>query len=117
MHRGALGAVTDTNGRLITAQNPVHQGEMISLWATGLGELSKNAATGLLQQGNPLSVGFGVAQNGKDVPTTIGSGMEGQYGLFESKAAQWSGESPQFVGLNQINVAFPTCAEKTVSAA
>jgi hypothetical protein len=112
-NRDPIGAVTDASGRLITSQNPVHQGEAITLWATGLEGLSRNASTGLLQQSNPIAVGFGVARNGVDIPTTITSGFEGQYGAFWSKPAAWAGESPQFVGLDQINVAFPTCTEAT----
>jgi hypothetical protein len=94
-HRALSGAVTDAiSWQLISSQNPVHQGQLITLWVTGL------------QSG---SVRFGVAQLGNDIPATVTYGMEGQYGTFLTPAALWAGESPQYVGLDQVNVAFPTC--------
>jgi uncharacterized protein (TIGR03437 family) len=111
-HRAPLGAITDAvSGQLISSQSPVHQGQLISLWMTALyGGLTLDNKTGLLQQANPAPVGFGVAQSGKDVPATIGFGFNGPFGTFMSPAPIWAGESPQFVGLDQVNVAFPTCA-------
>lgn len=122
-HRAALGAVTDGSSNLITSQNPVHQGQMITLWATGLGGLNQNTTTGLIQQANPISMGFGVAQNSKDFPATIASGTppasnggaQGEFGVFQTLPAIWAGESPQFAGLDQINVNFPACTEKTIA--
>jgi len=90
-HRGALGAVTDASWNLITAQNPVRQGQVIVRWATGLLGLAPNAQTGLFEQTHPVSVGFGVAQNGQDFPSTVASGFNGQFGQFRTQAAIWAG--------------------------
>jgi hypothetical protein len=100
-NRALLGAVTDASGQLITSKNPVRQGELITLWMTGLTGLVLDSKTGLLQQTRPRAQFFGVAQYGKDLvgiagPPTI-----------------WAGESPQFVGLDQVNLNFPVCAAKT----
>jgi len=110
-HRAPLGAITDAHsGELISSQAPVHQGQVLTLWMTALaGGVKLNAETGLLQQANPAPVYFGVAQNGKDIPSTIAMGSEGEYGKFQTPPPLWAGESPQFVGLDQVNVAFPTC--------
>ena len=59
-YRVLIGAVTDASGSLITSQNPVHQGQPIVLWATGLGPLSTDGVTGLLEQKSPANVTFGV---------------------------------------------------------
>jgi hypothetical protein len=97
--RTILGAVTDTNWNLISSQNPIHQGQIITLWVTGLGGLSRDNTSGLLQQTNPTKVSFGLSQiGGLDIPT------------WGSQTPIWTGESPQFVGLDQINVVFPACA-------
>ena len=115
-HRAALGAVTDASGQLITSQNPVRQGEVIILWMTGLTGLSRDPGTGLLQLAHPGPVGFGVAQAGKDVPATVyndsfdGFGYVGQWA---TPPALFAGESPQFVGLDQVNVTFPVCTVNT----
>jgi hypothetical protein len=96
--RTLLGAMTDAKGNLITSQNPMHPGQLITLWVTGVGGLSRNSASGLLQQTNPTKVSFGVSQiGGFDVPSL-------------SQTPIWAGESPQYVGLDQINVVFPACA-------
>jgi uncharacterized protein (TIGR03437 family) len=103
----AIGAVTDLSGNLITSQNPVHEGQAVTLWMTGLAGLSKSAATGLLQEANPTAIGFGVSQPGVD---TLAWG---------SQTPIWAGESPQYIGLDQINVSFPTpaCLHKVTAVA
>jgi hypothetical protein len=110
-HRAPLGAITDAlSAQLISSQAPVHQGQLITLWMTGLyGGVTLDNKTGLLTAKSTTPVGFGVAQSGKDIPATIGSGTEGPLGTFMTPTPLWAGESPQFVGLDQVNVAFPTC--------
>ena len=117
-HRAPVGAITDAvSGQLISSQNPIHQGQAITLWMTALyGGVTLNKKTGLLQQANPAPVGFGVAQLGKDIAATVGSGFTGPFGAFMSPAPIWAGESPQFVGLDQVNVAFPTCTNAPAPA-
>ena len=97
-NRVPIGAVTDGSGILITSQHPIHQGQFIVLWATGVGVVTLNPASGLLQQNNPSKITFGVMQPGIFNSTWM------------SSMPVWAGESPQFVGLDQINVFFPTCA-------
>ena len=52
-YRVPIGAVTDVAGRLISSQNPVHQGQVLTLWATGFGGLTLDAKTGLLSRAAP----------------------------------------------------------------
>jgi hypothetical protein len=95
----AIGAVTDLSGNLITSKNPVHGGQIVTLWMTDLGGLSQSATTGLLQQASPRAVAFGLSQYGvSDMLNWAGT------------TPIWAGESPQFVGLDQINIVFPGCA-------
>jgi hypothetical protein len=134
-HRAALGAVTDAvTGQLITSQYPVHQGQIITLWLTGVPNLSLNQSDGLWEQGYPFTctappgvkctikdgtfvdnfqpVNFGVAQLGNDIASGVDFGQGGNpYGgwILQTLTPLWAGESPQYPGLDQINVAFPTC--------
>ena len=117
--RAPLGAITDAiSGELISSQNPVYQGRLITLWMTGLaGGVALDSQTGL-QTGKKITpLGFGVAQFGKDIEGTLGvvpatapNTPSTPIGTFMSPTPLWAGESPQFVGLDQVNVAFPTCA-------
>ena len=102
-YRQPVGAITDAvSGQLISSQFPVHQGQIIILWMTGLyGGVTLNSGNGLLQQANPAPVAFGVAQLGTDLAAPLRWG--------QSPTPLWAGESPQFVGLDQVNTAFPTC--------
>jgi hypothetical protein len=114
-HRALLGAVTDISGQLITSQNPAHQDEIIILWMTGLTRLKLDAKSGLLQQTSPDTVYFGVAQYGKDIPTTVGFGFNGEIGQFQSQPALFAGESPTYVGLDQVNMKFPVCTSAVIA--
>jgi uncharacterized protein (TIGR03437 family) len=97
----AIGAVTDPAGNLITSQNPVHQGQIIALWATGLGGLSLQG--GLMQQKQPAPIAFGVSQP-KD-----GGGFSAFNTNWKTVTPVWAGESPQYPGLGQMNLIFPSC--------
>lgn len=109
IQRAPLGAITDASGSLISASNPIRQGELLTAWLTGIAPLTLNSGTGLMQAKSPWSLGFGVAQNGKDFPNTlVAAGIAGPYGTFTATGI-WTGESPEFVGLDQANVKFPTC--------
>ena len=115
-HRGALGASDRHFGTTDHVPKPVRQGEVIILWMTGLIGLSQDPSTGLLQVARPGPISFGVAQTGKDIPATVyndsfdGFGYVGQWA---TPPAPFAGESPQFVGLDQVNVTFPVCAVNT----
>ena len=116
--RAPVGAVTDAiSGQLINTQNPAYQGRLLTLWMTGLkGGVTLDAKTGLQTANIVAPVGFGVAQFGKDIEGTLGVAPATApdtpsvpIGTFMSPMPLWAGESPQFVGLDQVNVAFPTC--------
>ena len=75
-----------------------------------------DSQTGLETARNMAPVGFGVAQFGKDIEGTLGVRAPAApdtpsvpVGTFQSPKPLWAGESPQYVGLDQVNVAFPTC--------
>lgn len=110
-YRAPVGAMVDAiSGQLVSAQFPAHQGQVVTLWMTGLyGGVTLNTGTGLFQQASPTSIGFGVAQQGTDIPSTVAYGFSGVYGTFSTPAPLWAGESPQFMGIDQVNVAFPAC--------
>jgi len=104
-NRGPLGAITDAiDGRLISSANPVHQGQSLTLWTTGFQGGATLSSSGLLTANTFPVIGFGVSQLGK----IIAAG-------FMSPAPSWAGESPQFVGLDQVNVTFPTCVNTSVA--
>ena len=116
--RAPVGAVTDAiSGQLISSQNPVYQGRLITLWMTALrGGVALDSQTGLQTGKTIIPVGFGVEQLGKDIEGTLGvqpptapDTPSIPIGTFMSPTPLWAGESPQFVGLDQVNVAFPTC--------
>lgn len=96
-HRAALGAVTEAaTGQVISVGFPVHQGQ----WSTGLTYIA------------PTPSNFGMAELGRDVAQTMNLWVGGPYnvqGVFQSPVPLWVGGSPQYVGLDQVNVAFPTC--------
>jgi hypothetical protein len=123
-HRALLGAVTDSaTGKLFDSQNPVHQGQIISIWMTGLrGQLSMQ--NGLLTASSQ-PVNFGVAQLGKDLVSPMDFGLNGPYYQgnplggwdLQTGTPLWTGESSQYVGLDQMNVAFPTCINASPATA
>jgi hypothetical protein len=127
-NRAPLGAITDAaSGTLISSNAPVHQGQAITLWMTGLyGGVTLNNLTGLMTSITPTPIGFGVAQLGQDEMSTLmcpgtqqncyyGSPLLGFVGAFMTPMPIWAGESSQFVGLDQVNVAFPTCTTASLA--
>lgn len=122
-YREPLGAVTDAiSGQLVSSKAPVHQGQLITLWMTGLySGVTLNTKTGLMTANTITPIGFGVAQLGQDRMNTLEcpslqcAGGFGFVGAFMTPLPLWAGESSQFVGLDQVNVAFPTCANAPVA--
>ena len=105
-HRAMFGAVTDAiSGQLITTQNPVHQGQVLTMWMTGL--------TGDPWFRDNASFCYGVAQNGNDLPS--GEGWC-QSANSPTMPGMWAGKSPEFPGLDQANVTFPACTSSIKSA-
>src|SRR5262249_48389110 len=76
----------------VTAANPATAGEVVVLFATGLGTVSNNPGTGNAAGSNPAS------QMPVNPTVTIG-GVQG--------SVQFAGLAPGFVGLYQINVQLP----------
>ena len=92
-----IGAITDASGNLVTSQNPIHQGQPIVLWATGLQGLTPDSSTGLLQQKPPKNILLGLSHS-----SVLNSNWNNQ-------TPAWAGESPQYEGLDQVNVTVPVC--------
>uniref|UniRef100_Q025Q9 IPT/TIG domain-containing protein n=1 Tax=Solibacter usitatus (strain Ellin6076) TaxID=234267 RepID=Q025Q9_SOLUE len=80
------------NGQLITPTNPVHLGDSIVIWATGLGRTSPPIDSGMPAPSDPLA-GAVIA------PSVVlgGVGLDVQY----------AGLAPGSVGLYQINATVP----------
>jgi uncharacterized protein (TIGR03437 family) len=88
------------NGELITPTNPVHPGDSIVIWATGLGHTAPAIDSGMPAPSDPLA--FAVIQ-----PTV----MLGGVGLN----IQYAGLVPGSVGLYQINAAVPASVPQGLS--
>jgi uncharacterized protein (TIGR03437 family) len=84
------GAITHVDGSAVTTQNPAHAGELVILYATGLGQVAPAVSTGAL----PASASSTVAP----VTLTIG-------GI--NAVPDFAGLAGCCVGLNQINVRLP----------
>ncbi len=78
---------------LVTSNNPAVGGEVVLLYATGLGPVSNTPVDGTPAPDAPLAV----TTNPPEV--SIGG---------EAASVLWSGLAPGFVGLYQINVQVPT---------
>jgi uncharacterized protein (TIGR03437 family) len=84
---GTQGAILNASNQLVDSTNPAAVGDVVVIFCTGLGALSPPAQTG-----QPASSGVSVVQ-----PTvTVGGVMA---------SVQYAGVAPNYVGLNQINVA------------
>jgi uncharacterized protein (TIGR03437 family) len=80
------------NGELVTPTNPVHPGDSIVIWATGLGRTSPPIDSGMPAPSDPLP--WAVIQ-----PTVMLGGV--------ALDVQYAGLVPGSVGLYQINAAVP----------
>jgi uncharacterized protein (TIGR03437 family) len=87
--RGA-GAFTHVNGSAVTTQNPAQRGELVILYATGLGQVAPAVPTGALPAGASSTV--------SPVVLTIG-------GIVF--IPDFAGQAGCCVGLNQINARIP----------
>ena len=83
-----LGAITHSNGSLVTATNPAARGETVVVYATGLGVVTPDAVDGVASSGTTVSP-VAVAIAGQPSKVTF------------------AGLSPSFPGLYQINVLIP----------
>ena len=80
------------NGELVTPTNPVHPGDSIVIWATGLGRTTPAIDSGMPAPSDPLA--FAVIQ-----PTILLGGV--------ALDIQYAGLVPGSVGLYQINASVP----------
>jgi uncharacterized protein (TIGR03437 family) len=85
------GAITHVDGSLVTTQNPAHTGELVILYATGLGQVTPAVATGALPAGASNTV----------APVTVSIGGINVIPL------DFAGLAGCCVGLNQINARVP----------
>jgi uncharacterized protein (TIGR03437 family) len=85
------GAITHVDGSLVTTQNPAHAGELVILYATGLGQVTPAVATGGLPAGASNTVAA-VALSIGGIPVI----------------PDFAGLAGCCVGLNQINVRVPS---------
>jgi uncharacterized protein (TIGR03437 family) len=86
---------THGNGPLVTAESPAASGEIVVLYATGLGETAPEAVCGWLpEMAAPLAdlADFQVLLNGTPVDPHL---------------IQYAGQAPGFAGLFQINLQLP----------
>jgi uncharacterized protein (TIGR03437 family) len=89
------GIVTNQDGTLNTPQNPAARGSTVTLWATGAGRVTPQPPDGSA----PPS---GTLPTTPSTPTVSFGGVQ--------QPASFSGLSPGFVGLWQINVQVPSSA-------
>ncbi len=83
------------DGTLVTAASPAARGEVLVLYATGLGKVTNTPASGAASPSGPLAVNTGL--------TTVTFG-------FQPATIYFAGLSPGFVGLYQINLQVPQAA-------
>jgi len=89
----SLGVITHgADGRLVTRENPARRGEVVVIYATGLGPVSPAPRTGAPATAEPLS--WTVTE-----PVVIMRGQRAE--------VQFSGLTPGFVALYQVNIRIP----------
>jgi len=84
------GAVTDAQGKILTSANPAKLGQVVSIWASGLGPFGKTAD---------------VISNVANAPL-YGDPIHNAIGPYRIPVL-YAGESSAFPGLFQINVQIP----------
>ena len=77
---------------LVTPTNPAKAGDVLVVWATGVGNLSQLPTTGAASPGSPAQAA--------DLPTVTVGGA--------SAVVQFAGLTPESVGLVQINIELPS---------
>ena len=78
---GIVAALHQDGVTLVTAQNPAHPNEVVSLFATGLGSLNPSVATGALALNNPTLLTVTAAVDGNQATVLFAGGAPGSAGL------------------------------------
>ncbi len=91
---GIVAAVNATTGTIISASNPAHAGDVVELYANGLGPVNNQPASG---DPSPSSGQFATTKTNPTI--TIGG---------QNAAVSYSGLAPGNPGLYQINVTVPS---------
>ena len=94
-HLTGQGAITDAKGVILNNSNPASRGQVVIIYATGLGTVDKPPVLGAPAPASPPA-------NTIDVPSVSIGGLP--------SVVQFSGLAPGFVGLYQINVVVPNVA-------
>ena len=77
-----------SNGLQVTASNPIHHGDSLTIYAVGLGLTSPPVAAGAVAPSNPLAAAVVqpvVVLNGVSLPITFAGLVPGQIGVYEIK--------------------------------
>jgi uncharacterized protein (TIGR03437 family) len=90
--QGGQGAIVNLGGIVVDANSPAHAGDYVQIYATGLGAVTNQPATGVAAVASPLSYLIGKAM------VTIG-GVQAP--------VVFAGLAPVFFGLYQLNVQVP----------
>ncbi len=91
------GAIEHANGSVVNAANPASPGETVVVFLTGLGAVTPTLADGTAGTGNP--------QNRTVIPAV--------YVADQQATVMFSGLTPGFPGLYQINVTIPPSISST----
>jgi uncharacterized protein (TIGR03437 family) len=86
---GIATVVRDKNHQLVTPTNPIHRGEAIMIYATGLGRTLPPLATGLAAPANPLSAAIAqpdVSLGGLALPLYYAGLAPGAVGVYQIHA-------------------------------
>ena len=85
-----LAAAINADGTMNSAANPAARGELIALYATGLGQTNRPGVDGKILKGVATTI------------TTVTAAIDGL-----SANVVFAGDAPGFVGLSQVNVIVP----------
>jgi uncharacterized protein (TIGR03437 family) len=86
---GVATVVRNSNGYVVTPSNPVHRGDDLTIYATGLGRTSPSVETGVPSPAEPLAQAM-------IVPTVTIGGVPNE--------VQFAGLTPGEIGVYQINI-------------
>ena len=87
--------VRDRNGQIVTGSNPVHRGDVLVIYSTGLGRTNPDTPTGMPSPSSPLAAAL-------NVPQVLLGNM--------NLPLLYAGLSPGEIGVYQINVKVPNNA-------